>query len=356
MGQQNGKFDVDNNELEYDLESAQAEIAEGLFGESVGGEEPEGPGNGGGPEEEVSSKESETAEQGKDEGTPAVTETPEGEVKPEGETSETPTPRETALEAPKTWRKEAAAKWAELPPEVQAEVAKREQEMFRGIEMYKTEAGLGKTVKQILDPYLPMLSAANIDPLQQIDGLMKAHYLLATGTPEQKKLLFSKLAQDYNVDLGFEMPYVDPQVEDLQKQVMTLKYQQEQRERAEAEKIRSSLQQEIDAFAADPAHPHFDELANDIAWIIRSGRAKTLKDAYDIAARLSPTIQAKEQARLAAEAAEKARREVEERTAAAKKAASANVRSKSKPASAAAPLGSIDDTLQEALVNIKSRA
>ena len=35
------------------------------------------------------------------------------------------------LPAPKTWRPEAAAKWAALPPEVQQEVLKREQDIFK---------------------------------------------------------------------------------------------------------------------------------------------------------------------------------------------------------------------------------
>jgi hypothetical protein len=55
----------------------------------------------------------------------------------------------------------------------------------------------------------------------------------------------------------------------------TFKQQQEQ-----------STLTEINKFAAD--HPRFDELANDIAFFMQSGRAKDLPEAYELAERLNP--------------------------------------------------------------------
>lgn len=272
---------------------------------------------------------------------------------------ETPPPPEPQLAPPKTWRPEAAAKWQTLPPEVQREVLKREDDIFRGIESYKADAEVGKSVQRILSPYMPMLQAAGLSPLDQVDGLMKAHHLLATGTPEQKSQLFQRLAQDYGVpleQLSGEPSFVDPQVAALQSQLAGLQSRLMEREAREANAARQALQEELNTFASDPAHQYFDEVAGDIAALLRAGAASSLADAYEKAVWANPATRAKEQTRLTAESeaskAVEAKRKIEE----ARKASSVNVTTRPKAVSAAAPVGSIDDTLNATLAAIRSRA
>ena len=207
-----------------------------------------------------------------------------------------------------------------------------------------------------MQPYLQVFQSQGIDPMQQVSGLMRAHVALATGTPEQKQQFFQHLAKEYGVDLDTEAPYVDPQVAGLQKQLSDLQSRLNGREQHEANEARSKLQAEIDSFASDPAHQYFDEVANDMAGLLRSGAAKDLKDAYDKAIWANPITRAKEQARLTADAEAKAKAEAAERAKQARKATGANVKSSAKAASGTAPLGSIDDTLNAALAAIKSRA
>ena len=265
-------------------------------------------------------------------------------------------PAASTLQPPKTWRPEAAAKFATLPPEVQQEVLKREEDIFKGLESYKADASIGKALKGVVQPYLQVFQSQGIDPMQQVSGLMRAHVALATGTPEQKQQFFQHLAKEYGVDLDTEAPYVDPQVAGLQKQLSDLQSRLNGREQHEANEARSKLQAEIDSFASDPAHQYFDEVANDMTGLLRSGAAKDLKDAYDKAIWANPITRAKEQARLTAEAEAKAKAEAAERAKQARKATGANVKSSAKAASGTAPLGSIDDTLNAALATIKSRA
>ena len=202
---------------------------------------------------------------------------------------------------------------------------------------------------------------AGIDPMQQVNSLMQAHHGLATGTPEQKQRFFSELARAYNVPLsadlvGEESPFIDPQVAALQKEIAALKSKTSAREQQEAATVRATLQKEIDSFAADPKNVYFDEVATDIAALLKSGTASTLAEAYEKAIWLNPTTRVKEQSRLTAETEAKSKAEAEAKAAAARKATAANVRSSPKSASAAAPLGSIDDTLSAALNSIRSRA
>lgn len=280
---------------------------------------------------------------------------------PPTETVEPAVKPEAAFAPPKTWRAEALAKWETLPAEVQREVLKREEDIFKGLESYKADAQVGRSINQVLSPYLPMLQQAGISPVQQVESLMQAHHGLATGTPEQKQRFFSELARMYNVPLsgdlaGEESPFTDPQVAALQKEIAALKSTTMDRERREAESVRVTLQKEIDSFAADPKNVYFDEVATDIAALLKSGTASTLAEAYEKAVWLNPATRAKEQSRLTAETEAKVKADAEAKAAAAKKATAANVRSSPKSASAAAPLGSIDDTLSAALNSIRSRA
>ena len=348
-----GIEDLDNNgagaaggDGGLDLSAAGESISADLFGSSTGGDD-----NGSGTDD-VNLDDGAGTGDGTGATDPAATGTPAAK---EGDPAATAAAA-TGLQAPKTWRPEAAAKFATLPPEVQQEVLKREEDIFKGLESYKADASIGKALKGVVQPYMHIFQSQGIDPMQQVSGLMRAHVALSTGTPEQKQQFFQHLAKEYGVDLGVEAPYIDPQVASLQKQLSDLQSRLNGREQHEANEARSKLQAEIDSFASDPAHQYFDEVANDIAGLLRSGAAKDLKDAYDKAIWANPITRAKEQARLTAEAEAKAKAEAAERAKQARKATGANVKSSAKAASGTAPLGSIDDTLNAALVAIKSRA
>ncbi len=281
----------------------------------------------------------------------------EGE-KPAGEGDQTPTGL-TPPTAPKTWRPEAAAEWAKIPPGVQAEILKREDDMFKGLETYKVDAGFGKQVKAVLDPFMPILNQYGIQPEVQIRNLMNAHYQLATGRPEQKTALFQQLARDYNVDLaavsGAEAPYIDPTVKALQDELQAVKTSLSEQSARELAQQRTTLRAQIDAFATDTKNVHFETVGHEMAVLLQSGVCKTLPEAYEKAVWANPVTRGKEQARLTAETEAKTKAALAEKAAAAQKAMAANVRTRAKSGSAAAPLGSMDDTLNDALASIRSR-
>lgn len=266
-----------------------------------------------------------------------------------------------SAEAPKTWRKEAAAEWATLSPTIKAEIAKREQDMFQGLEGYKADASFGKTINQALTPYLPVLRQYNIDPVQQISGLMQAHYNLATGTPESKIALIDKLIADYKVpyqtrqvDPAADM-YVDPAVKTLQTELQGVRSILSEREAREAQAETQRMLGEVNNFAADPKNIYFKDVANDMVRLLESKQAKTLPEAYEQAIWLNPQVRSREMTRQQAESAAKAAADEAAKVAAAKAATAANVRPKAKGGSATTPLGSMDDTLAETFAAIKSR-
>lgn len=295
---------------------------------------------------------------------PPAGDTPSDAVgEPDASTAESDTPAKAptdlAVEPPKTWRKEAAAAWATLPPLIKQEVLKREEDIHRGLESYKADASFGKTVQGVLAPYMEALQAARIDPTQQIAGLMNAHYALAKGTPQQKLEMFQRLARDYGVPVGDQAPdeedFTDPQVKALRSELEGIKSKLSTSEQQQAAQQRAALQAQIDKFSSDPARVHFQAVANDMARLLNSGVVSTLEEAYDKAVWLNPEVRAAELSRQTAEAAAKAKADAEEKARQVAKATSANVRTRAKSASATAPLGSIDDTLAATYAELTRR-
>lgn len=261
---------------------------------------------------------------------------------------------------PNSWRPEAKEAWATIPPAARAEILKREQDIHKGLEGYRVDAEMGRSVKSVLEPYMATLQQHNIDPAAQIAGLMKAHHTLALGSPQEKSALFQQLAKDYGIALpgagdGDEPPYVDPAVADLRKEVQALRSNLSARERQETSAKQADLVTKVEAFAADPANIHFEEVANDMATLVQSGVAKTLEEAYDKAVWANPAVRAKEQARQAAAAEATRRQQDSEKAVKARAATGANVTTSARRSGATTTTGSMDDTLAETLASIKAR-
>jgi len=326
----------DHNEDEsgFDMEGALNEIDDGLFGPEEG-------------DDDLSGQESNVH----DDPQPAEGSKP-SPTEPVVSEDADAVDQELVLDAaPKTWRKEAAAHWGSLPPSVQQEIAKREQDMFRGIEGYKQEASIGQAFRQIISPYLPILQQHGLDAGQHVASLLQAHHVLATGTPDQKAAIFNAIAQQFGIDPDAQAPYVDPQVQALQAEVAQLRsFTQQQVNYAQQQQF-AGVESQVASFAAKPENVYFDELAPIMTQLLNGRVVQTLEEAYDKAIYLHPEVREKELARQAADRKEQARIKALE----AKKATGANVRSSTKSVSGTAPLGSIDDTLQAAYEEILNR-
>lgn len=275
---------------------------------------------------------------------------------------ESPQPAtEVSDEAPRTWSPEEAKHWAGMSPEARAAVLRREADMFKGIEQYKGEASIGRDVRKLLMPYREVLERERIDPMGMIGNLVNAHARLSMGQPHEKIQMMHQIMADYGVNLEqlagiAEVPMPNPEIQGLQNQLAQLHSQVQGYDQQRREAQRSEVEQQIRAFAADPSHPHFNEVSDDITALIRSGVSKTLQDAYEKAVWANPVTRAKEQARLQTAQAEAAKKAAQEKAKSAKMALAANVRTTAKKGSAAAPLGSLDDTLNEVFAEIKARS
>lgn len=215
---------------------------------------------------------------------------------------------------PTTWKKDYLPIWDKvhtnepLTPEESANLLKyinqREGEYKTGVSTYKTEAESAKQLQEALAPFMPTLQQHNIEPTTWISNLGNAHQLLALGTPEQKLQAFAKLAQDYGVPMEAFTGEYNPnlmqnmqQNSELSNQVNSLTnwmMQQEERE----------ISSEIEAFSGDKNYPYFEDLKEDMAQLLESGKADDLKQAYKIALVNNDELMEKQfQERLAAQQA-----------------------------------------------------
>lgn len=263
----------------------------------------------------------------------------------------------------RTWRPEAQALLLKVQanPELKPlfeETLKREQDMEKGLTQYREAAGFAEVFRKTLQPFMPLIQHYQLDPMKEVASLMEFRKVLALGTPEDKAGLLRHIAKSAGVSfeaLGAEEPALDPQVEALQKRLAEVESKSSQQLEALRTERANQLRTELEAFANDPANRYFAEVAGEIPRLIKSGLAKDFKTAYEMAVKLDPVVSAKEAQRLVDEATAKAREKAEAEAAARAKAKSANVVSSAKNRSAAAPIGSIEDTLKETLREITSR-
>lgn len=280
----------------HEIETGAAEIAASLFGE---------------PEKEVPDIQDETE----------VTDAPVSEVKPEVETEV----QVDLIPPPKSWAKEKHELWGKLPKDAQEYYQLREKQMLDGLDQYKEHSSFGKQMRDIMTPYRPIIQAAGIDETQAVQTLLNAHYRLTQGSQEQRHAAYQELGRS----LGFVEPPtggtpVDPNVKMLQDQINRLESGLTAREQAQLTDAKARVAAEVEAFASDPSHPYFDEVADDIVAMIQTGAS--LKDAYEKAVWANPITRQKEIARLNTEQEKSLKEKAKVEAEKARKAKSSNVR------------------------------
>ncbi len=198
---------------------------------------------------------------------------------------------EPEIKLPKTLSPALAAEWSKLPPVLQKEITKREEEFHRELTKHDEERVFGRQVKELSNPYIPLIKAEGGDLVKAFGSYLNTAYVLRTKSPQEKGRLLLQLAQEYGADLrGASQPQaqVDPRFTQLQQELHAMKSTLQQEQEAKKQQEETALKSQIDAFSADPAHPHFEAVKADMAALLRGGIVTTLQDAYDRAVYANP--------------------------------------------------------------------
>lgn len=215
--------------------------------------------------------------------------------------------------APASWRKEAKGEWANVPLHIRQEVHKREMEITRALGEANNARQSAQQFEQAAQPYMARIQSLGVTPQQAFSELLKADYLLASGTPQAKAQLLDKLIQDYGVDIGeldaaiarrlggqqqaapqaFDPNQISQLVQQQLQQALAPIYQQQ---RQQEQQVQQQAEQTVEQMALDPKYPHFDEVRQDMADLIelatKRGVALSLDQAYSRAVGMNPELSA----------------------------------------------------------------
>ena len=234
-----------------------------------------------------------------------------------GEGGETPLegagePPPEPLEAPQHWAAEHQTMFGTLPRDGQSFLLDRSKDMEAAHTRRSQEIAPFRQVSEQWAPYLGQLQAT---PAQMFNTLMQTEYQLRTGTNEQRMQILLGLARDYGVDFGGppqptkeEDPFgfqtmlgqrlgpIEQRLEQLGGGIQATQGAHQQVQVAAAGR---TIEEFRGAKGADgkPAHPHFDEVADDILAMAQArstaGQPIDIAKMYEAACWANPSVRAK---------------------------------------------------------------
>lgn len=221
---------------------------------------------------------------------------PVGERSP----SDPPASQQGNDEPPKSWRADEAKVWSQLPPEAKAAISRREAEAARLAGANDGERMFGREIAEIVRPYAGELQQAGVTPQAALRVLFDNHKILRTGTQEQKLGKARQLMIEYGIDpqaLAIPDPNApsDPHVYSLQQQIARLEQrlanpQPQNFAPLPPSQEEGTIMAELEAFRADPAHPHFDAVGPTMGKLLETGAAPDLESAYQAAVAMDPAL------------------------------------------------------------------
>lgn len=211
---------------------------------------------------------------------------PGTEAAPKPLTAGSEPPKEPAA-APTWWKGAGKIDWKRLPAPIQ-------QEMSEFVGRLESERAEVAPLKEMLDLNRDTLVREAGSVQEGIRQLLAFHQL----SLEKPLDLIQHIARSRGIDLRAALagqpqaqpgnPQQPPDLNSLvaqaiQQHLAPIQQQEQQRQ------YNQNLQT-VQTFANDPAHPYFNDVADQMEALLKGGIAKDLSDAYDKATKLNPTI------------------------------------------------------------------
>lgn len=220
--------------------------------------------------------------------------------------------KKESLDPPEYWSEETKRLFSSLGDEVKAKFLQGMKSATADYTRKTMElAEHGKAIKGlsgVVGKYKPYLEERGIAPESALEYLISAERALYTGTPDQKRAMLLKLAQDYGVDLPQTHPHQDkgddifesPRVLELEKEIKSLKAELEQEKAEQYTQVQRQAIAELKKFASEIGedgtlkHPHVQRLAPQMKMILQMHDDWTWQQIYDEAVWLDPELRQKE--------------------------------------------------------------
>jgi hypothetical protein len=206
--------------------------------------------------------------------------------------------------APQSWKPGAREAWANVPPDVRAEVYRRERENERIVQEHAQARQVSTYVQRLQQQYAPALHAEGVDALTASANLMQLASRLRYGTPVEKAQLAAQIVRNYGVDVvalaaaldgqqyaGAQGPqqaamaYQDPRVDQLLSQLQSAQASREQQ-------MQSRAVSDVETFGR--GKEFFEDVREDMGDLMELAAKRkidmSLDQAYERACAMNPDI------------------------------------------------------------------
>lgn len=211
-------------------------------------------------------------------------------AKPKDEPTAQPVP--TAKKVPLAWAKNP--QFNALTPEMQDAIIERETEVEKGFTRLDDDRNFGKSLKEVIAPYMATITAEGGTPAGAVKDLMNTAYVLRSGTEQQKVAVVQQVIKQYGINpqlLGIQQTQQQqtaPQAQPINEEAITQKIMNN----LQTQQMNANIAEELKAFTADPKNVHFSNTAvkGKMSSLLGTGEAKNYQDAYDQAIWLVPEL------------------------------------------------------------------
>ena len=225
---------------------------------------------------------------------------PEAVEVPGSPSAAAPEPVQPAIEAPQSLPDDVKKAWPTLPRAIQEVWNRREGEATQKITADGERIKALSNFEEALAPFQARLQQVQAPPHEYVRRLAAADQMLASDPLRG----IQEVARLYGIDLRQAVTGQPDPSSALHSKIHELETRLSEREQADRQAKLIDANQRIENFRKD--RPHFDEAMDMMEKLIRSGAAKDLPDAYDMAINAHPEIRAKRDAEAKAEAEKQA--------------------------------------------------
>jgi hypothetical protein len=230
------------------------------------------------------------------------------------------------IKAPNSWKPAEREHWAKIPKEAQQAIQRRELEVQQTLSKTATVRRWAEDFANVIAPYSHLIRAQNSTPLQAIQNLMQTSASLTVGSSRQKANVVAQICRNFNVDVkelddelskilgvggqgGERRQEQDPNtlppafaqalkpIYDFMGNIQSTVAERDQQ-------LQQNAVNTVEDFLADPKNEFAEDLRDEMADIMEMkaarGQKVTIQQAYMMAVRQNPDIEAIVQQRTAA--------------------------------------------------------
>jgi len=202
--------------------------------------------------------------------------------------------RSDHIAPPSSWRKEYAARFNTIDPDIANYINQRESEYKSGVSTYRAEAERASSLNAALQPFMADLQQNNIQPEEWITNLGRAQQILVHGNSQQKAGVIAQLIQEYGITEqdfhNLQSPQsgarYDPNQQLIMQELNDLKSFRQQFEQSRLQEDEQQASSIVAQMQADTQkYPYFEQAREKMAELLRSGFTQDLNVAYNTVVR-----------------------------------------------------------------------